>query len=1021
MSDLFGSDDPRAAKQPPQRSGRSRALVVTGVVLVVAFFGLTTFAGIYTDRLWYRDGGYGGVFSRLFWTRAVLFVVFGLVMALVVGLNMHLAYRFRPLFHPRSSEQAGLDRYRDAVAPIRTWLLVGVSLVVGLFAGTSALGEWRNYLLWRNGKDFGSDDAQFGKDIGFYVFDLPFWHFLVDYAMALTMIALIAAALVHYLYGGIRLQSPGDRLSGAAQVQLSLLLGLFVLAKAVDYWLDRFDLVHQGSGLITGMTYTDENAVLPAKNILMGIAVICAVLFFLNVWRRTWTLPSVGIALLALSAILLGVIWPGIVQQFQVKPSEADKEATYIARNIEATRAAFDLDEVEEVGYASTTTTGDADLDKARAVRSQAASVPLVDPKLVRQTFEQNQQGRVYYSVADVLDVDRYRIGGRDRALVLGARELDQSGLNEGDRNWSNLHTVYTHGNGIIAAYANQRGADDSSEGTDIQWAEGNQTNDDGSRQDALSKAVGGYESRIYFGEQSPSYSVVGKEDDESPSVELGLAGATEDEEQTTTYDGDGGVPIGSTFRQLLYAIKFGEPNFLLSGRVHGGSEILYNRTPRERVEKVAPWLTIDDDSYPAIVDGKIVWIVDGYTTTDRYPFSERESFEDMTDDSLQEQTGLQTLPTDEINYMRNAVKATVDAYDGTVTLYAWDEEDPILQTWRSAFPDTVKDRSEISDELMEHLRYPEDLFKVQRYHYARYHVTDAGDWYQGNDRWAVPRDPNSTNDLQPPYRLFNEGADAGEGANGEQDWSLTSVFVPYGKENLASFVTVNSDATSDDYGKMTVLQLQDQNTKGPGLIANEFENDEAVRDALLPYNQGQSKPTYGNLLTVPVADGLMYIQPVYAVRSASSGGYPILRFVLVSYGDSVGVGETLTTAIADALDVELGPGGGPGAGAGAGNNGGGNNGGGNGGQGPDNGPALSVDQRIGRLLGQADEAFAEADRALAAGDLAGYQESVERAQELVSSAIRLAEQRDDREDTAQPDGSAETPGDTETEEGAGS
>ena len=347
---------------------------------------------------------------------------------------------------------------------------------------------------------------------------------------------------------------------------------------------------------------------------------------------------------------------------------------------------------------------------------------------------------------------------------MLGARELDQSGLNDGDRNWSNLHTVYTHGNGIIAAYANQRGADDNSEGTDIQWAEGNQTNADGSRQDALSKAVGGYESRIYFGEQSPSYSVVGKEKDDSPSVELGLAGATEDEEQTTTYDGDGGVPIGSTFRQLLYAIKFGEPNFLLSGRVHGGSEILYNRTPRERVEKVAPWLTIDDDSYPAIVDGKIVWIVDGYTTTDRYPFSEKESFEDMTDDSLQEQTGLQTLPTDEINYMRNAVKATVDAYDGTVTLYAWDEEDPILQTWRNAFPGTVKDRSEISDELMEHLRYPEDLFKVQRYHYARYHVTDAGDWYQGNDRWAVPRDPNSTNDLQPPYRLFNEGADAGEG-----------------------------------------------------------------------------------------------------------------------------------------------------------------------------------------------------------------------------------------------------------------
>jgi uncharacterized membrane protein (UPF0182 family) len=973
VSELF-DDDPRDPAPAPSR--RSRALIITAAVLIVAFFGLTTFAAIYTDRLWYRSAGYGNVFTTLFWTRTGLFLAFGAFMGVVVAVNVVLAFRFRPLFRPTSPEQGGLDRYRDAVTPIRTWIVVGVALLLGLFAGTSGAGEWRNYLLWRNSQEFGTNDAYFNRDIGFYVFDLPFLHYLVDFTMATIVIALLAAAVTHYLYGGVRLQASRDRLSGAAQAQLSVLLGLFVLVKAGDYYLDRFDLVNQSGRLITGITYTDDHAMLPAKSILMGIALICAVLFFLNVWRRTWMLPSVGLALLALSAVLLGMIWPGIVQQFQVKPSEADKEAQYIAANIEATRAAYDLTDVESEPYTSNST---ADPELASALSAQTASVPLVDPKLVRRTFQENQQGRNYYSVADVLDVDRYEMNGVDRALVLGVRELDQTGINTGDQNWSNLHTVYTHGNGVIAAYANQRGADDNSPGTDIQWAEGNQEDSDGTRQDDLTEATGGYESRIYFGEDSPDYSVVGKASADAGSVELSLSSGTEDEDQTTTYDGDGGVDIGSTFNQLMYAVKFGEPNFLLSGRVHDNSEVLYNRTPRERVEKVAPWLTVDEDAYPAIVDHKVVWILDGYTTTDRYASAERESFEEMTDDSLQEDTGLATLPTDEINYMRNAVKATVDAYDGTVTLYEWDEEDPILQAWMGAFPGTVEDKSEISDELYKHLRYPEDLFKVQRYQYARYHITDEIDWYQGNDRWEVPQDPNSTRDLQPPYRLFVDSAADGDDPAAQETWSLTSTFVPYGKSNLASFVSVNSDATSPDYGKITVRELTDQNTQGPGLIANEFSNDEDVRDALLPYTSGDSPPRFGNLLTLPVDQGLIYVEPVYAVRSSTSG-YPILRFVLVSYGGEVGIGGTMTDALKDVLgggvitDPDPDP---------------------DGGEGPGPDPGQTPDQRIAQLLDQAQAAFDAAEAALADGDLATYQEENERAAGLVQQALDVAQERD--------------------------
>jgi uncharacterized membrane protein (UPF0182 family) len=992
MSELF--DEESRDNPPPARSGsrRSRALIVTAVVLVLAFLGLSTFAGLYTDRLWYRELGYSGVFTTLFWTKTLLFLVFGVLMAVVVGANMYLAYRFRPFFRPNSPEQTGLDRYREAVTPIRTWLLVGVSLLLGAFAGSSAIGEWRNYLLWRNGVPFRSTDKYFHKDIGFYVFDLPWMHYLIDFTMAVLVVALIAAAIVHYLYGGIRLQTPRDRLSGAAQAQLSVLLGLFVLAKAADYWLDRFDLVNSGGGLITGMTYTDDHAVLPAKNILLGISVICAVLFFVNVWRRTWLLPSVGLALLAVSAILLGLIWPGIVQQFQVKPSEADKEHDYIAANIKATRAAYDLNDVEESEYSDRSV---ANEDAFASLMSQTRSVPLVDPLLVRQAFEQVQQARAYYSVADVLDVDRYEIDGTDRALVLGVRELNQDDIADADKNWSNLHTVYTHGNGIIAAYANQRPADDGSERAETtQWAEGLEDQN----QHTFTDATGPFETRVYFGEQSPDYSVVGREDG-SKAVELDLPagqaaakGQGDTGDTTTTYDGDGGVPVGSFFNKLMYAVKFGEPNFLLSERVNSESQVLYNRTPRERVEKVAPWLTIDADPYPAVVGDRIVWILDGYTATDRYPSAQKESFGTMTDDSLQTNTGLRTLPTDEVNYMRNAVKATVDAYDGTVTIYQWDEEDPILKAWMSAFPGTVQPKSEISEDLMSHLRYPEDLFKVQRYQYARYHVTDPTLFYNGNNRWDVPVDPNLGGHLQPPYRLFVNQSGAGNTADADGEvWSLTSNFVPRGKSNLAAFVSVDSDATDpENYGKIRVLELSDDTqTDGPGLIANEFSSNQDVSQALLPFRSGGSPPRFGNLLTLPVADGLIYVEPVYAERVGTTGGYPLLQYVLVSYGGEVGIGDTLTEALNDAL------GGAPiAAGGGSGGDGsGGGNDGGNDGSGPG-----TVPEQIRDLLLRAQEQFDQADAAKASGNVPRYINLLEQGKQLVTRAVALSEQLPDGE-----------------------
>jgi uncharacterized protein len=875
---------------PPRRSRRARILVFVILGVIVAFFLVTLFASLYTDRLWYSSVGYSSVYDTMLWTRVGLFGGFGLGMAAAVAGSMVVAYRARPFFRPDSPEQTGLDRYRDAVTPLRTLLLVSVSGVIGLFGGVAANGQWRSFLLWANRVPFHSSDPYFHKDVGFYVFTLPWLHFLVGYAIAVLVLATLTAAVVHYLYGGIRLQATQDKLSGTATVQLSVLVGLLLVVKAFGYWLDRYDLVTSG-GLVTGMGYTDQHAVLPARNIMVGVAVICAVLFFLTTWRRTWLLPGVGISLLLVTSILLGLIWPAFVQHFQVSPTEADKEAPYIQSNITASRAAYELDGIVAKQYKNSRATADT----VQQLMDETTSVPVVDPQLVQKAFEQTQQAQSYFSVSEPLDVDHYLIDGRDRTLVLGARELNQAGIDPKDQNWSNLHTVYTHGVGIIAAFGNQRPADDSRQEGSVQWAQGQ---DPG--QNYLQQATGPFEPRIYFGEKSPSYSIVGHTTGANVELDLSASGA----QTHTTYDGSGGVDVGGFFNQLMYAVKFGDTNFLLSGQVGPDSRVLYYRNPAQRVEKVAPWLTLDSDIYPAVVDGRILWIVDGYTTTDNHPQSQRTSFSDMINDSLSPPAGVQTLPTDQINYMRNAVKATVDAYTGQVTLYAWDESDPMLQAWRSAFPGTVHDKADIPADLMQHLRYPEDLFKVQRYQYARYHVTDPSDFYQANNRWAVPEDPNSPGSSQTPVRMYIRNP-----VTGLPMWSLTSNYVPRSKTNLVGFVAVDSDATSPDYGRIRVEEPPDQNVPGPGQVASTLLTNPRITRKTQSFRLGDATPSYGNLLTVPLSSGLMYVEPVYAARIQSdSASLLTLRYVLVSYNGRVGVGDTLVNAISDMAGGAGGP-----------------------------------------------------------------------------------------------------------------
>ncbi len=797
-------------KRNPGQPRRLGALPLTVIILTILAVVLVSLSGFYVDYLWFRSVDYSSVWTTLLVTRATLFFAFGLVTSLVIVANIIVAYKRRPIYVPTTVEADNLERYRAQIEPIKKIASVGIFLAIFYFAGSAGSQFWESWLLYRNATPFGVLDPQFNRDISFFMFTLPFWQALVGWAISTLILATIAATVVHYIYGGIRPQVREDRTTVTARVQLSILLGAIVAIKAIAYWLDRFALATSDEGIITGLTYTDVNAVLPAKSILTGIAIICSLLFFANIIRRSWVLPAAGLALLGISSFLISGVYPALIQQFQVKPSESAKESPYIQRNIESTRAAYGLDKVEVKDYQATIDTSAGQLNNDV---DTVANIRLMDPNVLSSTFRQLQQIKPYYTFTESLDVDRYMIDGKMRDMVVAVRELNIEG--NPNRNWINDHLVYTHGFGFVGAYGNAQDNDGKPVFT---------------MGDIPPKGIlGDFQPRIYFGENNPEYSIIGalKGGDQ---VEFDYPDdASPNGQKNYTYTGSGGVPMGSLFSRLLFAIHYQEQRILLSNLINSESKIVFNRVPRDRVAKVAPWLKLDGDPYPAIVDGKIVWIIDGYTTSAGYPYSRTVDVSGATTDALNiNNNPLTAVPNSKINYIRNSIKATVDAYDGTVTLYAWDEKDPVLQTWTKAFPTVVKPRSEMSEALISHVRYPEDIFRVQRDVLSLYHVKNANAFYGGQDFWRVPRDPSTLGanaGAQPPY-FYTLKVPGEEKAS----FSLTTPFVPRGgRENLSAFAVVNSDP-GENYGKFTVLQLQrSTNIAGPSQVASNFEANPTV------------------------------------------------------------------------------------------------------------------------------------------------------------------------------------------------
>lgn len=936
-------------------------LVLAGLVIA--------FSHVWVRILWFNQIGYSQVFWTQWIAKAVLFVVGALIVGVVVGVNLFVAYRSRSNYVPLGDSAKTMAPYQRQIQPWRKLIFWVVSIVAGIGFGSVLSADWQQILLFFNRSDFGTVDPQFGLDVSFYIFVLPFLRLAVSILLTAFGVALGVVAIVAYIYGGLTF-TPKFAMARPTRVHVAVLGAILMLLVAANLWLDRYSALIAEGSRFSGAGYTVVHASIPGSAILAGIAVVIALAFVYAAFRADWKVPLIGLVTMVVASLLIGTAYPYVVQRFQVDPNAVERESEYIQRNIDATLEAFGLGDVNSEAYEAET---EASAGQLREDSESTAQIRLWDPTIADQTFRQYQQSRQYYDFATQLSVDRYNLDGVDHDTIIAVRELNLGGLDSAQRTWINDHTVYTHGYGVVAAYGNQTAAD----GRPVFFEQGVPS----------TGLLPEYEQRIYFGEGMglPEFSIVGAPEGSTPWEFDYPSDQAENQYVSYTFTGDGGPNIGRLVNKVAYAIALQDLNILFSDRVTSESQILYIRDPRDRVAEVAPFLTLDGRSYPAVVDmddnpdtpARVVWIVDGYTTSNDYPYSTHEALDVATQTS--QQTSIITN-TNQVNYMRNSIKAVVDAYDGSVTLYQWDEQDPIINAWSQIYPGLVTPVSEVSGDLMSHFRYPEDLFKVQRELMARYHVDEPASFYSGNDFWAVPNDPTAGEEVpQPPYYMTVTMPGQENAA-----FSLTTAFIPGGQSNrqiLTGFMAVNADAgnepgvIADGYGDITVLELpRDLTVPGPGQVQNMFNADFTVSQELNLLQQGGSSVLRGNLLTLPVGGGLLYVQPVYT-QSSSGTQVPLLHRVLVSFGDTIGFAPTLQ----EALDQVFGGDSGAQTGetvapedmtgaAGA--------------------TTATPEEQLRQALAAAAQAITDSNAALAAGDWAAYGQAQDALDQALTDAI---------------------------------
>lgn len=934
--------------------GRRRPWAVL-VALLVGVYLLVTAAGtLWTDFLWFDSVGYRDVWLRT-WGLGILLGAVGITIAfLAIWGAFKLVDRFTPRFAPfdLTEEEELVERFREWVEPrvrqVRLVIAGGLAVIMGLTVAT-----WRDQVfLFMNSQVFGSTDPIFDMDIGFYVFRLPLWEMMVDWVFNLFVLAAVVVGVTLYLNGAIRFDGRRVSATRGAKVYLSSLLALIALIRAVAYRIDMLEMLYSSrADDFFGPGFTDINARLPALRLLLIVAIIAAALFVVNIFRRGWTLAAVSVGSWIVVAIAAGTIYPAFIQRFSVLPDQLDKEREFIANNMQATKAAYMLDEIEVRGFDAADDLGADDL---AANRRTIDNLRIWNTSVLPKTYQNFQELEPYYALSKV-DTDRYVTDGEPNQVMIAVRELEEENLPATD--WQNERLFYTHGFGAVVNQANVV----QSDGQPV----------------FLLKDVPPVaslpsleldEPRVYFGETyAEGRPVIVRTGSAPQEIDIPL----EDRTGFNEYTGTAGVVLDNIFKRIAFAFRYRDLNLLISNQIRSDSRVLVERNVMKMVEQIVPFLAADADPYPVVVNGRIRWVLDLYTTTTFYPYSERINA------AANRRLALNSGLDGEINYLRNSVKAVVDANDGDLVFYMVDPDDPIVQSWAETHPGLFRDRSEMPSELEDHLRYPQDLFRVQSQLYLEYHVTQEAQLFSGTDAWSFPGDPSDitregTDQLRGefftgvtpyvpeilPYYLLTElpGED-------ELSYLLLQPFNPLTKRNMVAFLV--ADSTPGKYGRLIDFRMpQGKLVDGAEQAGQRIEQDADIAEQLSLWRGGGSDVTKGDMLVVPIENALVYFQPIFLEEEG--GAFPEFRRVAVVYSDKVEWADTLDGALEKVFGI------------------------GDGEEEPEE-PSDGL-ATVEELIAEAEAAFANADTALRAGDLAGYQRWVEEAQRILGEIADLLE-----------------------------
>jgi len=814
------------------------------VVLLLLMVG-PSLLRFYTDWLWFGEVGYQRIYGTILRTQGTMFTA---AFVFAVGwflLNLRAALSsigdLRPVFTTREGIEVTLPSGKQ-LRGLATSAAALLAVIIGLYT----TGRWETWLMWRNGEPFGVADPILNRDVGYYVYSMPFQQLLRGLGQALVVLAALASAALYLVSGSLSSGFPGRMsMTPGARRHLSLLVAVFMLLMAWGAWLNRAEHLITTSGLIHGASYADVYGRMPAALFQVAAAVIGAALAVLHGFgNRNWPIPA-AIALYVVASIGAEG-YSSVLQRFSVTPNEQVRETPFIEHNIAATRRAFALDTVEERPL-----TGDARLTPEDIARNATTlqNVRLWDHAPLLQTFGQIQEIRTYYDFISV-DNDRYHINGALRQVMLSARELNSASLPA--RTWVNERLTFTHGYGLTLGPVNQV----TSEGLPVLFV-----------RNLPPETIPDLkidEPSLYFGELSNDYVIVRTR---TPEFHYPRG----DKNETTRYSGTGGVPLGSLWRKVLFALRFGSYQILLSDDIGPESRILFNRNIRERIERIAPFLALDRDPYMVLAEGRLYWLFDAYTTTNRYPYS---------------------TPAGRVNYIRNSVKFVIDAYNGTTTAYLADAQDPIAATFARIFPNTFKPLAEMPASIREHVRYPEDIFAIQAQVFSTYHMTQPAVYYNREDQWEIPTLDEGTerNPMQPYYTIMR--------LPGEKDAEFIQMlpFTPRQKDNLAAWLVARSDG--EHYGHLRVFEFPKQKLVfGPRQVVNRIAQDQVISPQITLWNQQGSQVIWGTLMVIPIEESLIYVRPLYL--RASGGRIPELTRVIVAYENRIVMEETLEEGLA--------------------------------------------------------------------------------------------------------------------------